>query len=221
MSIQMQDFRSRKGRAIYLATEFDSPAYHIYSSFGFRSLSPGSGEMENYTDGVDAFENEQFSAGDALTRPSEWRDWAGSSALFCQRSGSPLRSVYLQLYGRHTMELGYLVLRLIEEDLDQTRVFALESRKNRATVGYVSVVPDPRFPGVNLCDLFVHPEYSSHASELASCVADLPGKTQAYAEIGDHAKIAALESIGFNTITRLREQMIYNEKPLNLVLLSN
>ncbi len=45
MAALMEDFLRRGGKILTLGTGYDSPPYHIYKSFGFRSMTEGSGSM--------------------------------------------------------------------------------------------------------------------------------------------------------------------------------
>lgn len=53
---QMDHFRRRSGRALYLGTGYGSGAYRIYARHGFESVEPASGYMAYVPAGAEAFE---------------------------------------------------------------------------------------------------------------------------------------------------------------------
>ena len=52
MGYQMEDFRERTGRALYLGTGYNSHPFYIYHSFGFESVFPESGFMKYYVNRI-------------------------------------------------------------------------------------------------------------------------------------------------------------------------
>ncbi len=219
MTTQIEDFRAEGGEALFLGTGYDSPAYHIYSRFGFTSITPGSGEMEYYRDGIESYESMRFAPRTARIRNSDWRDWAGYTGLACQTRGSPVRSVLLSLYGRRSMEGPYLSLRHTIVSHPKARLQSLETTDDGAVVGMAWSAPDPRFPGVALCDLCVHPFYKEHAAPLAAATVPENGRCHAYAEADDEPTIAAFESRGLSVEARLPDAIVVGGRPVSLVLL--
>ena len=226
MAGQMDDFQAREGKALMLGTGFDSPAWNIYYGFGFLPLYEKSGYMAYYTNGESAFESEYYKPGKSYVRPVDWRDWAGLSALTCQKTGSNLRLVSLEIYNRTSMEHSFLNLyRRILEKKDAFAV-ALESESTGAVAGIAYTFPDFRFPGVRIIDLYVHPNFSAMSGALLASldntgeVSEKGGKVQAYAEATDSAKIAALEAAGFGVEATLARQMKLDNGVVDIVLLS-
>ena len=209
MTEVIDDFRARNGLALILGTGFDSPAWHIYKGFGFEPIYPKSGEMEWYRDTIDDFEEQWFAAGPATVRPADWRDWPGLTALSIQRAGSGMRNVALRIYDRWSMEYAFLGLYRRTLGEGDTSAVVLESTANGASVGLATLMPDPRFPGVSLLDLFVHPNFSASAAELLDRLlrAEHSGKIQAYAESSDTEKVAALEAVGLKVVVELKDQI--------------
>ena len=98
MDLQMDDFRTRGGKALYLGTGYDSTAYHIYRKQGFRSVYVGSGYMEYYAIGIESIEEQYASAKNTKVRLEDWRDWPGLTGLMSQRGEQNLRMVSLNVH---------------------------------------------------------------------------------------------------------------------------
>ena len=209
MTSLFDDYRQKDGRALVLATGYNSPAWHIYRKFGFEPMYPESGAMEWYADDIDSFESAWFAPGTCRARRVDWRDWSGMSALTCQRAGSGIKLVSLEVYNRYSMEHVFLdMYRKILEGR-QIQATALESESTGATVGTAILMPDPRFPGTSVLDLFVHPAFEGSAGDLLSALSlgTHEGKIEAYAEPGDSAKLQALEDAGLRQEAVLRGQI--------------
>jgi GNAT superfamily N-acetyltransferase len=216
MAMQMEDCRARDLKVLYLGTGYDSPAYHIYHSFGFRSVADGSGSMRFTWD--DMFEENFLSGVDPYPEPAKWHHWPTSNVLTMQKTGDVLRSVSLGLFGFHSVEGVFLrVKREIEQEND-TRCNVLAT-SNGAAVGIATIRPDPRWKGhVNLLDLYVHPNFSAKTRDLINSLTLPPGKTQCYADGSSHAKIAALEQCGFWREGLLERQICHDDEPLDVML---
>ena len=80
MAYQMDEFRQRNGRDLYLGTGYNGHPYHIYHSFGFESVIPESGFMQYQVD--DDFCETYFATTSAHPKPVEWHDWPKLTALF-------------------------------------------------------------------------------------------------------------------------------------------
>lgn len=220
MNVQMEDFRQRGGRALFLGTGFDSPPWHIYYGFAFRPVYEGSGFMDYYTEGRESFEAAFFAAADAQTRPVDWRDWPGLTALTSQSGGASLRLMGVNVHNRKSMESAYLGMYRGILDQENRRAVALESNRTHAIAGVAAVQPDPRFNAVNLLDLFVHPNFADHGGALLDALGPTDGKTQAYAESGDEAKIESLKAAGFRVEATLAGQMKLDSGTVDVVVLS-
>jgi GNAT superfamily N-acetyltransferase len=222
MTALMADFRASGGLALILGTDYDSAPWHIYRRLGFEPTQPGSGQMEWYADGIDRFESDWFAEAPSRVRPVDWRDWPGLTALTTQRAGGGLRFVSLGVHGRTSMEYAFLPMYRRLTEGSGVSAAALESEGTGATVGAALIVPDNRFPGVSILDLFVHPRFEGKGGELLRA---LPmegggGKLQACAETGDAAKIGTLEDAGFVREAELRGQLTLDGRPLDVAILS-
>ena len=58
-----------RGRALFLGTGYDSPAYQIYGRHGFESVEPTSGCMAMYSDSREEFEKWYFEGDTARIQP--------------------------------------------------------------------------------------------------------------------------------------------------------
>ena len=200
---QMADFASG-GEALILSTGLEGHARRMYEGFGYRSIALESHEMALYRESEAEFYAWFFRAGESVTRGLDWGDWALLTALMVQPEGSNLRLVAFSVYGRATMEATFLAMRN-RRDSD----FAVLQGVEGSAVGIVSLVPDMRFPGVRILDLFVHPHYEGDEEKLISSIRldSIDGKILSYALTSDSAKIAILEANGFSIEARLETQI--------------
>ena len=76
----MEDFRRRKGRALFLGTGYDSAPFHIYQAEGFRGLEPESGLMDYYVGSGETFRREWFSIGPVEVGAAVHRAVSGARA---------------------------------------------------------------------------------------------------------------------------------------------
>ena len=221
MTEVMEDLKLRDAQSVILGTEYDSPAFHIYRRFGFESIYPRSGDMEWYRDTIDSFENEWFVCGPSTVRETDWRDWPGLTALTSQREGSGIRIVSLQGYNRWSMEHAFLSLYRQMIHGEGARAIVLESELTGASAGLATLVPDRRFPGVSLLDLFMHPRFSDSGLDLINglSLGDHDGTIQSYAESSDEPKIASLKAAGLSVIVELKRQIVLESGPVDVVLL--
>ncbi|MCX5662333.1 MAG: hypothetical protein NTW19_21850 [Planctomycetota bacterium] len=213
MAKQMEHFRSRRGRtggpgrALYLGTGYDSPAYHIYQSNGFKGLGPASGVMDWHASPRDAFEAEYFGRPDDPTNidPIGWRHWPTSSPLFCADFGGRDGVVKLpiaQILGRSLTEEPVLRLLHAEGEFrrqeEPGRALALQNRRTGAVLGLACWAWDPIWQNV-LVDVYCHPNHWPRAKELVAGL-KLPTsapRTLAHADAGCPGKLEALKQLGF------------------------
>jgi len=205
MARQMEDFRRRGGQFLLLGTGFESPPYWIYMSFGFRSVTDGSGLMR-YAASED-FEARWFAPAPARLVPVKWRHWPTLSALFAQGEGPYLRNVALGILGQRNFEGGFLDLREALQAPNPLHQAQLLESETGAVVGCATIWPDPQWPGTYLLDVFVHPNFESRLPDLLSALGPVDAKVLAYAEASAAAKHAALEGAGFRREGKLTRQL--------------
>jgi GNAT superfamily N-acetyltransferase len=170
MGWQMDHFRQRGGRALFLGTGYDSPPYHIYAAHGFVGMESGSGSMEYYSTSKKAFEAEYFAPAPTVIETAEWSHWPSSSALFLGDWPGVVRCVSLGLLGRQSTEHPFLYLLHAEKEWrnngGEAQAKALVQTESKAVVGLVRWSWDVLWPQTCLVDLFCHPHYWGEADGL-------------------------------------------------------
>ena len=209
MGYQMEDFRNRGGGLLLLGTGYDSPAYWIYHSHGFKSFSEGSGFMRYATE--PDFETHHFCPGEVHVVDVEWKHWPLMSTLTSVAGIEVLRSVAFQLYGIGNFEGGFL--HFIRDWLEGSRrkVKLLESDSG-AIVGCATTQPNGVWrEKTYLLDLFVHSNFLAKYEVLLNALEMPSGKIQCYVDATSPGeKIAALQQAGFKREALLKSQFEWN-----------
>ncbi len=205
MAEQMTDFSARSGRFLTLSTGYGTHPYHLYYSFGFRSVVPESGHMK-YT-GHATVEADHFRESGARVVPGDWRNWPSLNVL-CAQAGPPsVRNVGLGHIGPRMFEGAYLgLMKLAQEDPDyQVRLLVTE---RGAVAGYATLVPDTRWRGAAcLLDLTAHCAFTAYLKPLLDSLTLPDGrKILCHVESGDAPKTAAMQDAGFVHEATLRKQ---------------
>ena len=217
MAYQMEDFRQRKGRALYLGTGYDSHPYYIYHGFGFESVFPKSGFMNYYVDAD--FEERYFAPAPTQTKPVEWHDWPKVTALSGIVNGEALRSLIWNVYGPTNMEGGFLSFK---HDLETENVYEdakLLITSDGAIVGWATVSRDTRWrPASAVLDLFFHPNFVDEVPTLLSSVAFPDAKVQCYVDSGAEKKAKVLETAGFTCEGQLKNQFAYSGQDYDVLV---
>lgn len=198
------DFRKRGG-VLTLGTGFDSPAYWIYHSYGFRSIVENTGFMRYATE-AGYEETRVYVPSPAGVRTVLWGDWPRLSLLASRHRGWHLRSLWLGHYGASNFEGPFLGLkRAVEEGSAQCVVLETEAE---AVVGYATLVRDSRWRGHTwLLDVDVHPLFAQHTVELLKTLEYPRAKVQCHVDGDAHAKAAAIRASGFQHEATLRNQI--------------
>ncbi len=209
MTEQMEDFRRRGGGVLLLGTGYESPAYWIYHSHGFRSLMEGSGFMRYATEAD--FETNHFAPGETKVVDVEWKHWPLMNLLTSVPDISVLRSIAFHLYGIGDFTGGFLDS--IKDWLkgQRRKVKILESESGAvvgcATIGPYSMWRDKTY----LLDIFVHPHFLSHYEALLNALELPEGKIQCYVDARSPGeKIAALQQAGFKREALIANQFAWN-----------
>lgn len=199
MAVQMAHFRSRRGRALYLGTSFDSPAYHIYRKHGFVGIEPGSGYM-TWTDGpLATFEADYFSPGPTVIEPVGWPHWPTTPALTTSSVPGIMRCAPLKLVGRRSTE-GSLLPAIQDREKNNATASVFVLRKaNGAVVGLAAWAVDELSSNLICADVFCHPAHWAQAGALLRhTLAHAPARRcVAYADSTCPPKVAALSTEGF------------------------
>ena len=213
MAYQMEDFRQRTGRALYLGTGYNSPPYYIYHSFGFESVYPESGFMKYHVN--EDFEERYFARLESAPteevgvhpKSVEWHDWPKVTALSGIVGWDTLRSLTWGVYGPTNLEGGFLGFKHTLETGDAYDDAKLLITSGGAIVGWATVSRDERWrPATAVLDLFFHPNFADAVPTLLSGVAFPDVKVQCYVDSGAEKKAAVLETAGFTCEGQLKNQ---------------
>ena len=224
MAHQMEDFRQRGGRALYLGTGYNSAPYRIYHSFGFKSVLPASGFMRYYVkDHVNAdFAERYFAPVPAKPKSVEWHDWPKVTALSAIVGGDTLRSLTWGVYGAMNLEGGFLAFKHDLETADTYADAKLLVAQNGAIVGWATVIWDARWRGTSaVLDIFFHPHFADAASTLLSALTFPDAKVQCYIDENATVKADILTSAGFECEARLKKQFAYNARRYDVLVFSS
>ena len=209
MAYQMEDFRQREGRALYLGTGYNSHPYYIYHSFGFESVFSESGFMKYHVH--EDFEERYFAAASAHPKSVEWHDWPKVTALSGIVGWDALRSLAWNVYGPTNLEGGFLSFKHTLETADRYDDAKLLISSKKAIVGWATVNRDTRWrPATAVLDLFFHPNFADSVPALLSAVRCPDAKVQCYVDSGAEKKSAVLEALGFICEGRLKNQFVYS-----------
>lgn len=222
MGLQMAHFRGRRGRALYLGTRFDSPAYQIYRKHGFVGIEPGSGYM-TWTDGpLATFETDYFAPGPTVIEPVDWPHWPTAPALFISAVPGIMRCTPLKLAGRKSTE-GSLLPAIHDRQSSNavSSVFVLR-KANGAVVGLAAWAVDEFSPDLICADVFCHPTHWTQAGALfRQTLASAPARRcVAYADSTCPAKVAALTTEGFRLSATWPQRLTHASGTADLLMLT-
>ncbi|MBO3802349.1 MAG: GNAT family N-acetyltransferase [Candidatus Brockarchaeota archaeon] len=213
----LEDFKSRRGRALYLGTGYGSEAHRIYLRHGFRDLGEKTGYMRFLLE--EDFDEKYYGGKDARVEDADWKHWPSVNALFSVEGGWYLRSSAFGNFGVCGFEGDYINLMLSLRQGETRGAKVLVS--GDAAVGLAFVVPDKRWNyGVSILDFFVHPRFVGHASKLVRSLELGAGKTQSFAEREEAAKAETLEECGFELEATLKGQLRHPRGPRDVLVYS-
>jgi len=212
MSLQMEDFRSRKGKALFLGTGYDSVPYHMYSRFGFKGIEPKSGYMEWYATSKEAFEGTYFAQGKTEIQPVAWSHWPASAALFLGGFPERVRCAPQRLIGRQSTEGAFLPLlqdaQRRQTAGDKPRALALFHTETTAVVGFTAWGWHPLWEDACLVDIYCHPRHWDKAADLIKSL-HLPETERyiAYSDTTGARKTEFFMAHGFKQTVVLKERV--------------
>jgi GNAT superfamily N-acetyltransferase len=207
----MADFRRRGGRALYLGTGYDSPAYHIYARHGFESVEPGSGHMAWFAQGREAFEKEAFAPAPTKHEGLSFEHWPTLPALAMMRHPARVRIVTMDVVNEATTEGGALpVLMAMSKASDNTkwngaRAQVAMSTKSGVPVAIACAMPEHYFwKDVDVLDAFCAPGFEGEMRALVEELKLAPERAAvAYADGFWPAKQELLRACGFRRAAAL------------------
>jgi GNAT superfamily N-acetyltransferase len=205
MNRLMDDFRERGGHVLLLGTGYESAAYWIYHSFGFRSLKGGFMRYAAAPD--DTFERKWFEADSVQVAPMAWRHWPLIGLLGAKSGGEFLRSAVWRLFDISNLE-GPVANTLIAQTQGRgVNGVVLEAARG-GVAGCATLHPTGGgingWPGVWLLDFFTHPNFASHAGDLLDALIWPSGKIIAYVDTCAPDKASLLAGKGFEREGTLR-----------------
>lgn len=207
---QMEDFRRRAGRALYLGTGYDTHPYRLYQKYGFAGAEPESGSMFYFAQGQEAFEREVFAPGPVAIETLAFKHWPQLPALAMCRHPACLRILGMGVLNVVSSEggaLDYLAALARGAKTHDARVAV--SRASDLPVALAARAPDPRFgPHVELVDAFAAPGHAAQLPELLDALALDPARRQiCLADSAWPEKGAQLERAGFRQEALLRRHL--------------
>lgn len=217
MAYQMEDFRERDGRALYLGTGYNGHPYRIYQSFGFESVYPKSGFMKYHVN--DDFEQSYFAPTTAHPKDVEWHDWPKLTALSGIVGWDILRSLLLSTYGPTNLESGFLTFKHtleVSNVLDDAKFLATQ---DGAIVGWAMLNRDSKWRhNIALLDLFFHPNFIDSVPSLLSSLKFPELKVQCYIDSTAEKKAEVLENAGFSCEGRFKNQIEFRGEKYDVLV---
>lgn len=194
MRNQMADFRARSGKLLLLGTGYQSPAYRIYESFGFRDWEGGrNGDMRYEAEDAPAYYAQMFQPAPAKLVSAGWRHWPLVALLAYTPVGVKMRCASLGVRDVKLLEGPYCKV-MAECEAGRWEATVLESDTGAVTaIGLAK--PDDCWPEIWNIDLLYHPV--ADAKALASLVEQLAGsreRVQCAVDPEDAPKIEAMEA---------------------------
>jgi len=194
----MKHFQDRDGKVLTLGTGYESAAYWIYHSFGFRSIDGGF--MRYSAIPIEELEQSWFARRPVRILPMNWSHWPRLAVLGARCEGEILRSAAWHLFGSRNLEGPVCRSLKAQTQLKGTVGVVLETETGAVT-GFATVHPTGGgmngWPGVSLLDFSTHSSFADHAGELLDCLTLPSGKVIAYVDMAAPDKAACLEARGF------------------------
>ncbi len=214
----MADFKSRGGGVLLLGTGYDSHAYWIYHSFGFRSLLENSGFMRFSTE--DDFEQKHFTPSGVKAVDVQWKHWPVMNVLTSVYETELVKSVASGRYGILSFEGGFLsFINQIEEEKINAKLLESESG---AVVGCITLEQDRRWAGrTYILDMFMHKNFLSHYDALLNSMKLPEGKIQCFIDANaPEEKVDALKKAGFGSEALLKKQFVWDGESHDVIMYS-
>jgi GNAT superfamily N-acetyltransferase len=207
MRLVMDDFQSRGGRALFLSTGYDSPAFHIYRKQGFSSVEENSGVMAFFSAGREQFETDYFAATETGIVPLNWLHYVTASALLAHPDPTRLRCAPLGVLAPSLCEGPFLPVLRERESGELPRMVVLQ-KTDGAVMGVAAFGADGLWPGVTVLDVFCHPNFWHRGEELLAALPLPAGRRQVvYDDEQNPAKVECLRRAGFERQARLKERV--------------
>jgi GNAT superfamily N-acetyltransferase len=209
----MGHVRGRDCKALYLCTEYESPAYRLYERYGFRGIEPNNGAMEWYAASRGRFDQWYFADGPAQIELFAWAHWPAASPLTMGPWPGMVRCAPQAIYGRMISENALLPLVMDNcrraDNEQPPRGVALVKPDTGAVVGLAAWTTDDQPGDACLVDVYCHPQFWSRAGDLLDALSLPDGcAARAQADDGFEPKRDALVAAGFKQVGRSTRQSI-------------
>jgi len=222
----MGDFRTRGGKALYLGTGFDSPAYRIYARHGFKSIEPQSGDMTWFAQTQEAFEKQVFATSATRHEALSFEHWPTLPALAMMRHPARVRVATMGILGPVSSEgLSLPVLMAMNQDADNKkweggRAQVAVSDKSGAPAAIACLMPEPHFPmQVDVLDVFCALGFEGELQPLVERLRLATERTViCYADSFWPAKQEALRALRFNKAALLPRYLRAHEQTQDVEL---
>lgn len=208
---QMEDFKARGGRALYLGTVYGSHAYRLYETHGFQGCEPGSGAMFYFAKGQEAFEAEVFAPGPATPARLEFKHSALLPALAMMKHPAKIRILGMGVNRVVSTEGGALsYLNSMARGETSHDAWIALSNQSRVPVAIACRAPEASFGNhVDLLDVFAAPGHEAQVPGLLGSLAlDPARKAVCYVDGSWAAKRDLLAQAGFQRETTLRKHFL-------------
>jgi hypothetical protein len=208
MDLQMEHFRARGGKALFLGTGFESSAYRIYARHGFQGIEDKSGYMQYCAGTREAFDAAWFARRPVEIEPLAMSHWPILAPLFAGSFQGQVRCAPLGIIGRNTGE-GYILRALYDNRLPvegrSPSALVLRSKPGGAPVGFAAYGNHPIWSELCLVDIFCHPDFWDRAGDLLASLS-LPPTAHfvTYADVGWTDKDHLLHQAGFRQTAVLK-----------------
>lgn len=217
MKAACDDFASRDGISLYLATEYDSVPWRLYQKFGFEEFLPGVGMMRWIRRSERL--QQKLRGTQMVARPLRWADWPLVQCLFLQDNGSCVRNIAFKRFGPCDMEAGYLTLRE-RMQADANVQAAVLVNEHGMVVGLATAMPLDAQSDYLLVDLYALDSAQEHLPALLQGLAIPDGKPLlSIVEESNHARRKALTGGGFVLAGSVPAAMNVNSKKEDLMLM--
>ncbi len=216
---QMEDFKSRNGRALYLGTSYDSHAYHLYQKHGFVGCEPESGSMFYFTRGQEAFEKETFAPSPTTIERLAFKHWPLLPALAMMKHPARIRILGMgvnRIVSTEGTSLEFLH-RFAQSDRSLDAYLAVSS-KTLVPMAIACRRPEADHFGnhVDLVDIFAAPHHEEQIPGLVEALAlDPKRKAICYMDDGWPAKSNWLKKCGFQREATLKKHFLSQTRELH------
>jgi hypothetical protein len=214
---QMADFTQRGGRALYLATGYDTPPFRLYERHGFRGVEPGSGYMTWFADSQQAFEQDAFAAAAVRHEAFSFEHWPALPALAMMTHPARVRIAGMDVINVRSTEGGSLPYLIAmdsrindpESKTAGAKACLAVSEKSNIPVAIAAIIPEHYFwTQALLLDFFCAPGFETELPKLFEKLQVPAGRNViCYADTLWPEKQKVLQTCGFKKEAQLKKHL--------------